>query len=221
MIHKGEPMRAPKLRTQVRRDQIAAAALGVITAGGMRALSIAAVAREVGLAPSAIYRHYHGREAIIDAALELIRDKLLGNVNAVRAETADPVERLRRLLARDVRLIRENRALPRVLFSEEVFGGRPERRARAFAIIRAYLDQIAEICRQGQLEGRVRRDLDSETFAMLFIGIVRPAAILGHLSRGRVDAARHAGKAWTLLRELLAPRAGRRPAARAAGKRRS
>jgi len=198
-------MRAPKLRTQVRREQIAAAALGVITAGGMRALSIAAVARGVGLAPSAIYRHYRGREAVIDAALELIRDRLLGNVAAVRAETSDPVERLRRLLARDVRLISENRAFPRVLFSEEVYGGRRERRERAFAMIRAYLDQIAEICRQGQLEGRVRRDLDPQTFAMLFIGIVRPAAILGHLSGGRLDPARHAARAWRVVRRLLEP----------------
>jgi AcrR family transcriptional regulator len=214
-------MRAPKLRTQVRREQIAAAALGVITAGGMRALSIAAVAHEVGLAPSAIYRHYKSREAVVDAALDLIRDKLLGNVTAVRAETANPVERLRRLLARDVQLISENRAFPRVLFSEEVYGGRPQRRARAFAMIRAYLDQIAEICRQGQLEGRIRRDLDPETFAMLFIGIVRPAAILGHLSRGRLDPARHAEKSWAVLREILAPRPGGRRQARAAGKRRT
>lgn len=198
-------MRAPKLRTQVRREQIAAAALGVITAGGMRALSIAAVAREVGLAPSAIYRHYRGREAVIDAALTLIRDQMLGNVAAVRAETADPVERLRRLLARDVQLIAENRALPRVLFSEEVYGGRPARRARAFAIIRAYLDGIAGICREGRRAGRVRRDLDPETFAMLFIGIVRPAAILGHLSRGRIDPARHAARAWRVVRRILEP----------------
>jgi AcrR family transcriptional regulator len=202
-------MRAPKLRTQVRREQIAAAALGVITAGGMRALSIAAVAREVGLTPSAIYRHYPSREAVIDAALELIRDRLLGNVSAVRAETPDPVERLRRLLARDVRLLRENRAFPRVLFSEEVYGGPARRRERAFAMIRAYLAEIAEICRQGQHEGRIRRDLDAETFAMLFIGIVRPAAILGHLGRGRIDPARHAAKAWVVLRRILEPAPGR------------
>lgn len=202
-------MRAPRLRTQVRRDQIAAAAMGVIAARGMRALSVAAVAREVGLAPSALYRHFKSRDEMIDAALDLLRDKLLGNVAAVRAETADPIERLRRLLRRDVRLISEHKALPRVLFSEEVYDGGAARRRRTYRMMRAYLDEIAEICRQGQREGRVDRHLDAPLFAMLFIGVVRPAAVLRHLSGGRFDAERHAERSWAVLRAILQGSGGR------------
>ncbi|HEY6572448.1 MAG TPA: helix-turn-helix domain-containing protein, partial [Candidatus Eisenbacteria bacterium] len=62
-------MRTRKLATEVRRDQIAAAALQIIAAHGVRGLSLAAVARRVGLVPSAIYRHFAGKDEILDATL--------------------------------------------------------------------------------------------------------------------------------------------------------
>ena len=60
-------MRQPKVGTQIRREQIAEAALGLVAAEGVRRLSIAAVARRVGLVPSGIYRHYKSKDQVLDA----------------------------------------------------------------------------------------------------------------------------------------------------------
>ncbi len=194
---------AEKLDTEVRQEQIAQAALDLIARHGLKRLSVAAVARRVGLVPSAIYRHFDGKEAVIDTVLDLVRERLFDNVRAVRRDTADPLERLRRLLFRHVALVRDNQALPRVVFSEEVYAERPDRKSRMFATIEAYLDEVGVIVSEGQRDGAIRKDLDPATVAVMFLGLIQPAAILWHMSAGKFDVARHTAEAWKVFRGML------------------
>ncbi|MHB8834829.1 MAG: TetR family transcriptional regulator C-terminal domain-containing protein [Candidatus Methylomirabilia bacterium] len=92
-----------------------------------------------------------------------------------------------------------------MLFSEEVFGG-GARRERLFQLIDGYLSSVAEIILKGQRAGVIRADVDPPTLAVHYLGIMQPAVILGHLSDGRFDVARHARQAWKLFVETAAPR---------------
>ena len=58
--------RAQKTRTEIRRGQIARAALALVARRGLNNLNIGALADEVGVVPSAIYRHYPGKDAVLD-----------------------------------------------------------------------------------------------------------------------------------------------------------
>ncbi|OGF12275.1 MAG: hypothetical protein A2W00_05715 [Candidatus Eisenbacteria bacterium RBG_16_71_46] len=202
----GFSMRAVRVETTVRRDQIARAALALIASRGTHALSVAAVARRVGLVPSAIYRHFRSKDEVLDAAIAHVGDLLLGNVAAARAATGVPIERLHVLLGRHLSMIREHGAIPRLIFSDDVYGGHAARKASMLRALRAYLDQVAEIAREGQEQGSVRADLEPDTVALLFMGLVQPAAVLWHLSDGRFDVSTHAERGWRLLSETLAPR---------------
>jgi len=203
--HKGEAVGIEKLSTEVRKEQIAQAALSLIASHGMRKLSIAGLARRVGLVPSAIYRHFRNKDEVLDAALEFIRNRLLDNVKAVYGETADPLEQLKRLLMRHVKLIRENQAIPLVIFSEEIYYGSPERKARVHGIMQGYLDRVADMVRQGQLEGRIRAEVDPKTVSLMFIGLFQPAALLWHMSDGKFDVTKHVEKAWKVFSRAIQP----------------
>ena len=148
-----------KLQTSIRREQIAEAALQLVAGEGVKRLSIAAVARRVGLVPSGIYRHFPSKDAMLDAVLELLNTKLQANVEAARQETSDPVRRLHELFIRHIRIIREGQAFPRIVFSEEALAGRPERKARVRQIVADYLAQIERMVREGQRRGRIDRKL--------------------------------------------------------------
>lgn len=194
---------ALKLDTEIRQDQIAQAALAVVAQHGIRRLSIASVARRVGVVPSALYRHFENKDAIIDTVMGLVRERLLENVRAVTLAGSDPFEQLRLLLARHVQFIKEHHALPRIIFSEQVYEGRPGRRRAMFRTIQAYLSNVADIVRRGQAEGRMRKDLDPPTVAVMFLGLIQPAAILCHMSEGEFDITQHSERAWKIFAEAI------------------
>lgn len=196
-------MSVEKLDTEVRQEQIAQAALGLIASHGLRGLSVAGVARRVGLVPSAIYRHFKGKDEVLDAAIGHIQGRLLDNVRAVCEEAQDPLERLRLLLMRHIKLIRENQGIPRIVFSEDVYNGHPERKARVYGIIKRYVGEVEEIVRQGQRGGRIRPDLDPGAVSVMFLGLIQPAAILWHMSEGEFDVTKQAERAWKIFGEAV------------------
>ncbi len=196
-------MSLEKLDSGVRKEQIAQAVLALVASRGIRGLSVAGVARRIGLVPSAIYRHYRSKDQAIDAALDLIGERLLGNVRVVCGEHRGALERLEALLFRHMALIRENRAIPRIVFSEEVFHGSRERKEKVWGIIGGYLEAIAEVIRKGQEERLLRTDADPGTLATMFLGLIQPAAILWILSSGRFDIDRHARVAWKVYRGTI------------------
>jgi AcrR family transcriptional regulator len=196
-----------RLHTGVRQDQLTDATLAVLAEHGLRGLSIAAVARRVGLTPSAIYRHFPSKDAMLDAVLDRMRERLHGAIAAARAETDDPVEALRRLLGRHMLLMRRNAALPRVVLSDDYHIGHPERRQRLLGVFSGYLDGVADIIRQGQRLGSIRVDVNARSLAILFLGLIQPAGVLWTLSDGHFDVTGQARAAWPVFEQAIRPSA--------------
>jgi AcrR family transcriptional regulator len=213
-------MRTERLDTHIRQEQITQAALALIAAKGVRGLSVAAVARRVGLVPSAIYRHFASKDEVLDATIEHLGHRLLGNLRSAAEETDDPIGRLHGAFVRHVRLIRENQAIPRIIFSEEVYSGHPARKARMREIMTRYIQGLATIVHEGQRAGRIARGLDPRTSAVLFLGLIQPAAILWHVTEGRFDLRRHAARSWDFYRRGIEA-AGSPPATKGARRRRA
>jgi len=198
-----EFMALEKLNSEVRQEQYVQAALGLVAADGLKNLSVARVARRMGLVPSALYRHFPGKDALLDAVIGVIRQRLHANVTRVLEQTPDPLERLRQLLMAHVRLIRENEGILRVIFSDELHNGRPGKKAQVWEMVGGYLKRVAEIVAQGQRAGQIRRDIDPDTASVMFLGLMQPAAILWNLSGGKFDVTRHVQKAWPVFCSAL------------------
>jgi AcrR family transcriptional regulator len=204
---KESTMRAARLDTATRREQIARAALEVIDKEGIRGLGVAKIARRVGVVPSAIYRHFRSKAEVIDLLIEFMRTRVLGNVEAVQRESADPVECLHRLLLRHIQLIRKYQMLPRLLFAEEVFIEQPGRRESFRTLIEAFLPEVAKLFRRAQREGTVRRDIDARAFARMFLGLFQPSAVVWHVTGRTFNMKRQAEKAWKVFSQgITSPR---------------
>ena len=203
-IHNTEnDMRARKTKTEVRQEQIAQAALGVVERHGLRGLNVARVARVVGVVPSCLYRHYPGKDGVLDSVLDLIAARTEANVAQARANGEGALDRLHGLLTRHVELVRLNSAIPRVVFSEELLHGRPAQRRRMYGIIRGYLQQVEQIVRDGQREGNIRAGVDPEAASVLFLGLIQPSVVLWAMSGGEFDVAAHAESGWKLFVEAV------------------
>ncbi len=195
-----------KVDTAVRREQIAQAALDLISEGGLKALSMSNLAERVDLVPSGIYRHFAGKDELLDAVLDLIGRRLLENAASVREETESAVERLRLLMMREMDLLKKNRGVPHVVFSESLCADSPERAARVGRLVSAYFHKIEEIVREGQRKGELRDDVEPLTVVLMFKGILLPAVVLWKATGGTMDIARHSEAAWRLFRDAVTPR---------------
>ncbi len=72
------------------RQRLVDAARALVEAGGPDALSMRKVAAEVGVAPTAIYWHVGGRDALLGAVL----DAMIAELPSPQAEGATPAERI-------------------------------------------------------------------------------------------------------------------------------
>src|SRR6476619_4443132 len=68
--------RGPGERAGLDTDQVVAAARAVLREDGIEALSLRAVARQLGVAPNTLYSHVAGKDGLLDLAL----DDVLGGV---------------------------------------------------------------------------------------------------------------------------------------------
>ncbi len=198
-------MAAQKLKTEVRQEQILREVLQLIATHGAKSLSMASVARRVGVVPSALYRHYRSKDEILDAAIAAFERMVHQNLRRVMEESPDALERLRLLLIRQVRMIREDRvlAIPRIVFSEDLYVSRPQRKAKVYTLVRGILDRLGDLIRQGQRQGRIRRDLDVPAAARMFLAMLQSAAILWFISDGQFDIARNAHQTWMIFVQAI------------------
>jgi AcrR family transcriptional regulator len=196
-------MRAEKQHSEIRQKQIARAAMALIAEQGMKGLSVASVARRVGLVPSALYRHFKGKEEILEATTGLVRDLLSENVRAVRQESPLPLEQLRLLLMRHIRMVREFQAIPRIIFSDEMLSSHPQRRTTIYKIIQEFLGQVADIIAQGQRLDHINPGLNPEAVSVMFLGLVQPPIILWYLSNGKFEVNKHTDKAWRIFKTAI------------------
>ena len=210
-------MRAAKTATGIRREQIAEAALALIGARHGAQPSIAGIAKRVGVVPSAVYRHYRGKDAILGAALELVERRLQENAALARQDTADPLTRIHGLFMRHAALLAGNPGIPSVLLTHGAFGTNKARRQTVARVMTGYLSAVAQIIAEGQQTGSLRTDLEPQTAALVFLGMLLPAVVLRQIGDGRFDVAEHARKAWPALVAALRATPTDRAGARAAG----
>lgn len=209
-------MRARRMMGEERRDQIAQAVMEIAAEQGAAAISVAAVASRIGVAPSALYRHYPSKDAMLSATLERMSERMLANLERAREAAPGPLEALERLLFLQIELIRGSRGLPFFVFSEGL-GGSAAHRDIFHALVRRFRSRLAALFREGQERGEVRNDVPAENLAVSFIGLYVPPAVLWNLSRGRFDITAQARRAWAVFLDGIRPQ-GRddRPHARAA-----
>lgn len=189
--------RAPRLDNKTRREQIAQAALDLVSTRGYRALTVKRLAAKVGLTPSGLYRHFPDKAAILDALLELVADALQGNVQRAAAMKGSALDKLAALLRLQVETIgTKGFGAPRLFFSDDLSMRHPEKQTRLREIMEEFTGGIAAIIAQGQSEGLIREDIPPANLGIMFMGLFQPGALMNYLHRGAFEMQRQAEAAW-------------------------
>jgi len=173
--------------TEIRKDEIVRAALAIVENSGLDKLNINEIAAKVEMVPAAIYRHFKGREEIVAALIEHIDQRLQSNLSQANAVTGTPIDKLKALFELHVTLLKEEAAIPRVLYFLLSSDRNPELKSGMLSAVGVYVQQVKKLLQQGQRKGEISPDIDATAAAMMFLGMVQPLAILGQIDKEMLD----------------------------------
>ena len=173
--------------TEVRKEEIVRAALFLVEQNGLDKLNITDIALAVELVPAAIYRHFKGKEDIVAALIEFADKSLQYNINLAMDSDGTAVAKLKLLFELHVKLLKEEAAIPKLLFFLLSSDRNPELKISMLSVVGSYVQQVKKILIQGQKKGEINADIDVTAASMLFLGMIQPLAILGQVDPKVLD----------------------------------
>lgn len=151
------------------RQTLVRVCVEVFNRHGYEATSMGLLAAELGISKSAIYHHVKSKEEILDAALSHSLAELEQVVAEAEALDTDAVVELETILAGSVDVL--THYLPYVTLLLRLRGN-SDLETAALARRRDITRRIAELIRQAQNDGDLRRDIDARTASRLAMGMV-------------------------------------------------
>ena len=192
-------MSRKRLSSKLRQQQILDTTLEIIAEKGVGGVSTAEIAQRVGIVPSALYRHFESKEALIDALLDRTHMILFENVRKMTLKKSDPKEDLKSLFLLHLEFIRKNPGMPKLVFSDAAVFGSPERKKKVLSIVKNYMNKLTEIAEKGRREGDFLQDISPEAVAFSMVSFVQYVGLISNLSEGKTDIGELAEQAWSYI----------------------
>ncbi|MRR53457.1 MAG: TetR/AcrR family transcriptional regulator [Deltaproteobacteria bacterium] len=155
-------------------------------------ITTASIAKRMGLTQGAIFRHFSSKEAILEAVMEWVAEKLLSKQEKVMQEGLSPLAALEAIFMAHIDFVVEHPGVPRILFGELQRGESTAPKRMAQSLIRRYAERVQQLLEAGKECGEVDTSLESEAGAILFIGtvqgLVMQSLLAGDVGRIRLIA---------------------------------
>lgn len=194
-------MAVKKESTEIRREQIVRAALGIIGKDGIQGLTTAGIAKAVGISEANIYRHFKNKDAVLTAVVEDLEDAV-SSLKTVTAAAKSPLGRLALIFKLHLSHIEENKGVPRLVFSSELHF-RQDLRDKLSSLINRYLKMLTGVLDSGVEDGTIRDSIDSKAMAQLFVGMIQLSALRWSLSNFTTSLLKEGDKLWREYRKSI------------------
>jgi len=186
-----------------RQQEIINAAIELIAEKGIQELTIKNLSRKIGIAESAIYRHFASKMDILLGVLAIFRDSKERLNNGLQKMNSSATEKLKQMLLGRFAHFSQNRALASVIFSEELFRNDRRLSDQIYEIMRVNQNVIIDIIREGQLAGEFRNDVPDQELAFMITGALRLIVTHWRLSDFKIDLQEEGQKLWYTIERLI------------------
>lgn len=190
--------------THVRRAEIHEEAARIITTRGIAGLSMSTLAQAVGMVQSNLYRHFKSKEEIVVSLFDSIIGAVLEGAYVEKAPDAPPLEKLERIFARHMGIVKRRPVVARILFSSEAFLSYEPLRKRIQKAVGIYLSTVRNLLAEAQRQGAVRRDIEPDMLAQFYLGSIQ-VYLLSSMFSIRREAGNTAEERWNAFRALIEP----------------
>lgn len=155
-------------------------------------ITTTAIAQRMGLTQGALFRHFPSKDAILEAVMSWVAERLLARVDEAAEGATSPIAALEAVFMTHIDFVSDHPGVPRMLFGELQRPGETLPKRMAQTLIRHYAERLRCLLEAGKAQGELRAGLDLDAAATLFIGtiqgLVMQSMLAGDVARIRSDA---------------------------------
>lgn len=157
-------------------------------------ITTTAIAKHMGVTQGALFKHFSTKDAILQAVMEWVAERLLSRIDRAAQSASSPVAALEAMFMAHAEFVVEHPGVPRMLFGELQRAESTAPKRMVQTIIRRYGERLHRLIADGKAKGELSASLDTEAAAILFIGtiqgLVMQSLLAGDVGRIRHDAPR-------------------------------
>ena len=155
-------------------------------------ITTTAIADHMGLTQGALFRHFPTKDAILEAVMTWVAERLLSRVDRAAQNVTSPLAALEAVFMAHIDFVSEHPGVPRMLFGELQRPGETLPKRMVQTLIQRYGERLRHLLERGKAIGELDANLDIETDSVSFIGsiqgLVMQSLIAGDAARIRRDA---------------------------------
>lgn len=186
-----------------RQEQIINAAIELIAENGIQQLTIKNLAKKIGLAEGALYRHFDSKVNILLGILTLFKANRNITIQQLLSDSLNSVEKLQLLFQQRFEQFTKNPAIAAVIFSEEIFQNDRRLSEQVFTIMQESQDVVQKVIEKGQNTGQLRNDISAQQLALLITGALRLIVTQWRLSGFAFDLQKEGQKLWECIYKVV------------------
>ncbi len=187
-----------------RCGQIVAAAIELLSAGGIAALTIKNLAKAVGVSEPALYRHFENKQGILVAILDRFETQIGDLFEEALKQEFGVLDRIQAVYTRVFRSFTAQPALASVVFAEEIFRHDKRLAERVARIMDMVEGRILGLIRSRQGRIECRHDVPPKDLARIVMGSLRFLVTRWRLSDYAFDLEKEGMAFWRSLRLMIA-----------------
>ncbi|HMM51323.1 MAG: TetR/AcrR family transcriptional regulator [Burkholderiales bacterium] len=166
-------------------------------------ITTTAIAERMGLTQGALFRHFPNKDAILEAAMSWVSERLLARVDKAAEGAESPAAALEAMFMAHIDFVSRHPGVPRMLFGELQRSGKTLAKKMVQTLVRRYRERLNGLLEAGKAQGEFDAGLDVDAAAVLFIGVIQ-GLVLQSLLAGRVGQIRRdAPAAFAIYRRGL------------------
>jgi len=155
-------------------------------------ITTAAIARHMGLTQGALFRHFPSKDAILQAVMEWVAERLLARVDKAAQAAVSPLAALEAIFMTHIDFIAQHPGVPRMLFGELQRAADTSAKMMARTMLDRYGKRLSALIEQGKAQGELAAEVNTAAAATLFIGaiqgLVMQSLLAGNTERMRTGA---------------------------------
>jgi AcrR family transcriptional regulator len=166
-------------------------------------ITTAAIAKRMGVTQGALFRHFPTKDAIIEAVMEWVSERLLARIDKAISATASPLEALEAAFMTHIDFISEHPGVPRMLFGELQRAEQTLAKRMVQILLSRYGEHLGRLVAEGKDCGELSATLNDKAAVTLFIGTIQ-GLVMQSLLAGDVRRIRaNASSVFTLYRRAI------------------